>query len=383
MGRSMTRMHVPLLDLKAQFASIESEVRRQIDDVLTSQHFILGPKVEELETELARLCGVQHAIGVSSGTDAILVALMALGIGAGDEVITSPYTFFATAGAIARLGARPVFVDIDPGTMNLRLDAVAGALTDKTRAVIPVHLFGRCVDVGALRGIVDRVGVPIVEDAAQALGAESAARRAGSLGAIGCFSFFPSKNLGGFGDGGAVTTDDPDLARKLRILRGHGASPKYFHAMVGGNFRLDALQAAILLAKLPHLDGWTVRRQQNAGLYDAHFAAAGLSTPGGPLAVPPAVPAGDRHVFNQYVIRCRERDRLAAHLKASGVQTEVYYPRPMHLQECFGALGLHPGAFPVAEACAQDSLALPVAPETSPAAIAYVADAVAAFYGSR
>jgi dTDP-4-amino-4,6-dideoxygalactose transaminase len=317
---------------------------------------------------------------VSSGTDALLVALMALGVGAGDEVITTPYTFFATAGCIVRAGARPIFVDIDPGTMNLDLGAVSAAITPRTRAVMPVHLFGRCVDVSALRASLDPLGIPVIEDAAQALGAESRGRRAGGLGAIGCFSFFPSKNLGAFGDAGMVTTDDDALAGRLKILRGHGASPKYFHAVIGGNFRLDAIQAAVLLAKFPHLEGWTRRRQENAAAYSTLLAQAGLSAPGGPVQTPAPSGPGDRQVFNQYVIRARDRDALAAHLKSAGVQTEVYYPCPMHLQACFADLGLAPGSFPVAEACALDSLALPVAPETSGAAIEYVVGQIAAFY---
>jgi dTDP-4-amino-4,6-dideoxygalactose transaminase len=379
----MTRMNVPLLDLKAQFAGIEAEVRRQIEDVLASQHFILGPKVEALEAEIARYCGARHAVGVSSGTDALLLALMALGVGPGDEVITTPYTFFATAGCIVRVGARPVFVDVDPGTMNLDLAAVAGAVTRRTRAVIPVHLFGRCVDIAALRAQLDPLGLPVIEDAAQALGAESQRVRAGSLGAIGCFSFFPSKNLGAFGDAGIVTTNDDELGNKMKVLRGHGASPKYFHASVGGNFRLDAIQAAVLLAKFPHLEGWTGRRQENAAAYTQQLGAAGLTVAGGPVAAPPPAPARDRHVFNQYVVRVRDRDGLAAHLKSHGVQTEVYYPRPMHLQACFADLCLPAGSFPIAEACALDSLALPVAPETSPAAISYVVERIAEFYRLR
>jgi dTDP-4-amino-4,6-dideoxygalactose transaminase len=373
-------MDVPLLDLKAQFATVEADVRREIDEVFASQHFILGPKVDALESLVAKYCGTRHAIGVSSGTDAILMALMALDIGAGDEVVTTPYTFFATVGCIARLGARPVFVDIDPETMNLRVDQVAAAITRRTRAVMPVHLFGRCVDVRSLRGITDPLQIPVIEDAAQALGSESHGARAGKLGAIGCFSFFPSKNLGAAGDAGIVITDDDNLGRKLKVIRGHGASPKYFHSIIGGNFRLDAIQAAVLLAKFPHLDGWSQRRQENADLYMQEFAARGLSSADGPIRTPPAPAAGERHVWNQYVIRARDRDGLAAHLKACGVQTEVYYPRPMHLQECFAHLGLRAGAFPVAEACALDSLALPVSPETSDAAIGYVVDAVAAFY---
>jgi dTDP-4-amino-4,6-dideoxygalactose transaminase len=375
------KMNVPLLDLKAQFATIEGAVRKEIDEVLASQHFILGPKVEALEAKVAQYTGSRHAVGVSSGTDALLIALMALDIGAGDEVITTPYTFFATAGCIARLGARPVFVDVDGATMNLELGQVQRAITARTRAVMPVHLFGRCVDMRALRALTEPRGLPIIEDAAQALGAESHGQRAGSLGTIGCFSFFPSKNLGAAGDAGVVTTSDDKLGAKLRILRGHGASPKYFHAALGGNFRLDALQAAVLLAKFPFLDGWTERRGQNAALYRAQFAARGLCEAGGPVRLPPAAGPGERHVWNQFVIRTERRDELAAHLKQQGVQTEVYYPRPMHLQECFASLGHGKGDFPVAEACANDSLALPVAPETSAEAVAYVVDQVAAFYG--
>jgi dTDP-4-amino-4,6-dideoxygalactose transaminase len=375
-------MKVPLLDLRAQWKEVEADVRREIDEVLESQHFILGPKVEALEVELARYCGVKHAVAVSSGTDAILAALMALGIGPGDEVVTSPYTFFATAGCVARLGARPVFVDVHPATMNLVVESVAAALTPHTRAVMPVHLFGRCADVPSLRRLTDPLGIPVVEDAAQALGAELGGVRAGALGAAGCFSFFPTKNLGACGDGGAVTTNDDQLASKLRVLRGHGASPKYFHAVIGGNFRLDALQAAVLLAKLPHLDRWTARRQKNAAQYATELRARQLTGPTGPVALPPAPAAGERHVWNQYVVRVENRDALMAHLKKNEVQTEVYYPRPMHLQECFASLGHRPGAFPVAEACAVDSLALPLAPETSPEAISFVAGAIADFYAA-
>jgi dTDP-4-amino-4,6-dideoxygalactose transaminase len=375
-------MKVPLLDLKVQFATIEAAVRREIDEVLASQHFILGPKVEALEARTAEYTGTRHAIGVSSGTDALLIALMALDVGPGDEVVTTPYTFFATAGCIARVGARPVFVDIDGATMNLDLDQVSRALTARTKAVMPVHLFGRCVDMRALRALTDPRGIPIIEDAAQALGAESHGARAGGLGAIGCFSFFPTKNLGAAGDAGIVTTNDDRLVARLRLLRGHGASPKYFHSLVGGNFRLDAIQAAILLAKFPHLDVWTARRNENAALYQGLFAAAGLAAPGGPLLLPPVSGPGERNVWNQFVIRAPNRDRLAAHLNANGVQTEVYYPRPMHRQECFAYLGHKAGDFPVAEACAADSLALPVEPAVSADAIRYVVDRVGDFLGA-
>lgn len=372
-------MKVPLLDLKAQWGEIEADVRRQIDEVFATQHFILGPKVEALEAEIARYCGARYAVGVSSGTDALLAALMALDVGPADDVVTTPYTFFATAGCIARLGARPVFADIDPRTMNLTPETVARALTPRTRAVLPVHLFGRCADMAGLRALCDPRGIPVIEDAAQALGAEVGGVRAGSLGAAGCFSFFPSKNLGACGDAGIVTTGDEALARRLRLLRGHGASPKYFHALVGGNFRIDALQAAILLAKLPHLDRWTARRQQNAALYGEELTRRGLAAPGGPVTLPAPPAPGERHVWNQYVIRVARRDALMEHLKQAGIQTEIYYPRPMHLQECFSELGHTEGAFPVSEACARESLALPVAPELTDETIRYVAGAIESF----
>ncbi|HEY0715393.1 MAG TPA: DegT/DnrJ/EryC1/StrS family aminotransferase [Polyangia bacterium] len=374
-------MRVPLLDLKAQFEQVEREVRAQIDDVLRTQNFILGPKVEELEQRLAERCQVAHAVGVSSGTDALLMALMALDIGPGDEIVTTPYSFFATIGGILRLGARPVFVDIVPETMNMDLAQVARALSKRTKAVICVHLFGRPVDVPSLRRITDPLGVPVIEDAAQALAAEVDGYPAGALGAMACFSFFPSKNLGGFGDGGAVTTNDRKLAERLRLLRGHGASPKYFHREVGGNFRLDALQAAVLLAKFPHLEAWTRRREENATLYARALSHHGLGAESSPIRLPPPAPAGHRQVFNQYVIRAQKRDSLAASLKDDGIQTEVYYPRPLHLQECLAGAGARPGDFPAAEAAATTALALPVAPEVSTEAVTYVADRIAAFYG--
>jgi dTDP-4-amino-4,6-dideoxygalactose transaminase len=376
-------MKVPLLDLKPQFAALEADIRRQIDDVLASQHFILGPKVEELEQKLAAYCNVKHALGVSSGTDAILLALWAVGVGPGDEVITTPYTFFATAGCIARLGARPVFVDVQPDSMNLDPAAAIAAMGPQTRAVLPVHLFGRCVDMAPLVEAARAHNIPVIEDAAQALGSEYRGQRAGGLGTIGCFSFFPSKNLGAFGDAGLVTTNDTALYERMKLMRAHGAQPKYFHKMVGGNFRLDALQAAVLLAKLPHLDGWTGARQRHVDAYRPVFAAAGLTAPHGPVMLPAPVAAGDRHVWNQFVIRGPRRDELMAHLKEAGVQTEIYYPRPMHLQACFAELGGREGQCPVAEACARDSLALPVYPELPTGAIAYVVDQVRAFYARR
>jgi dTDP-4-amino-4,6-dideoxygalactose transaminase len=376
-------MKVALLDLKAQFAGLERQIRAEIDEVLASQHFILGPKVERLERELATYCGTRHAVGVSSGTDAILLALMALNIGPGDEVITTPYTFFATAGCIARVGATPVFVDIEPATMNLDVARVSAAITKRTRAILPVHLFGRCVQMDPLRAIAQEHGLSVIEDAAQALGAEHRGRRAGSWGDVGCFSFFPSKNLGAFGDAGLVTTNDDEVASRLRMMRVHGAQTKYFHQVVGGNFRLDALQAAVLLAKLPHLDGWTAARQKHAQQYTSALDKAGLLDPQGPVRVCPSAPNGDRHVMNQFVVRASERDGLMEHLKKREVQTEVYYPRPMHLQDCFKSLNHRAGDFPIAEAASRESLALPVHPELPAGAIAYVVEQIADFYRVR
>jgi len=369
---------IPLLDLKAQYATIRDEVRAAVDAVLESQHFILGPVVDDFETACARAIGVRHAIGISSGTDALLVALMAEGIGPGDEVITSPYTFFASAGSIARLGARPVFVDIDPVTYCLRPDQVAARVNARTKAIMPVHLYGQLADMVPLRALAAERGLIIVEDAAQAIGAARDGRQAGAWGGYGCFSFFPSKNLGGAGDGGLVTTDDDARAERVRILRTHGMEPKYFHRVVGGNFRLDALQAAVLLAKLPHLEAWTTRRQANAARYGRLFAEAGLAAPAGPLVLP--VPGAGRHVFNQYVIRAPRRDALLAFLKARQIGCEVYYPLALHMQECFASLGYRPGAFPESERAAVETLAIPVYPELSDAQAGAVVAAIRSFY---
>lgn len=347
---------VPLLDLQGQYRPIRDEILSAMTRVADSQHFILGPEVEALEHELARHLEVDHAIGVSSGTDALLVALMALGIGPGDEVITPTYSFFATAGCVRRLGATPVFVDIDPVTFNLDVSAVARAITPRTRAVVAVHLFGLMADMDALLRVTRAAGVPVIEDAAQAIGARAGGRGAGSLGAVGCFSFFPSKNLGAFGEGGLVTTTDAALARELRLLRNHGMEPKYVHARVGGNFRLDALQAAVLRVKLPHLDAWTDARRRNADRYRALFDALDL----GDAVTLPVEPAGCRHIYNQFVVRCERRDALRAHLSDQRVGTEIYYPVPFHRQECF-ASDVRPGdVFPVADAAAATSLALPI-----------------------
>jgi len=367
---------VPLLDLKAQYAAIRGEVRAALEPVLESQHFILGPEVEALEAELAAYCGCRFAVGVSSGTDALLLALMALEIGPGDEVITSPFTFFATAGCIHRVGARPVFADIEPEGFNLDPARVAAAVTAKTRAIIPVHLFGQCAEMDAISEVAGRHKLAVIEDAAQAIGAEYRGRRAGAMGAAGCFSFFPSKNLGGFGDGGMVTTGDPGLAARLRVLRNHGAEPKYYHKLIGGNFRLDALQAAVLRVKLRHLEAWSAARQENAARYRRLLAAA---APAGKVRLPPELP-GRRHIYNQFCIRVERRDALRAHLAARKVGHEVYYPVPLHLQECFAGLGYKPGSLPESERAAAEALALPIYPELTAAQQQYVVASIAGFF---
>jgi dTDP-4-amino-4,6-dideoxygalactose transaminase len=369
-------MPVPLLDLKAQYTPLRDDVLNAITRVCDSQRFILGPETEALERELAALVGVPDAIGVSSGTDAILVALMALGIGPGDEVITSTYSFFATAGCVVRVGARPVLVDIDPETYNLDPRAVEAAITPGTKAIMPVHLYGQCADMDEIMAIASRAGVPVIEDACQSIGATYRDRQAGSFGVAGCFSFFPSKNLGAFGDGGLVTVTDTDFGKRIRLLRGHGAERRYYHQQVGGNFRIDELQSAVLRVKLPHLDAWTRGRQVNAARYRALFADRGLDTVDG-VALP--TERDDRtHIYNQFVIRVPTRDAVKAHLHAQGIGCEVYYPVPFHLQECFQDLGYRPGAFPVAEAAAANSLALPIYGELTEAQQAEVVDAVAA-----
>ena len=370
-------MHVPLLDLKAQYATIKSEVEAEIAEVMESQHFILGPKVEQCEQAIAQYSGCSHAVGVSSGTDALLACLMAENIGTGDEVITTPYTFFATVGATVRLGATPVFVDIDPVTCNLNPNQIAAKVTGKTRAIIPVHLYGQMAEMDEVMAIAWKHSLVVIEDAAQAIGAEHKGRRAGSMGHYGCFSFFPSKNLGAAGDAGMVVTNDAGRAEKLKCLRAHGSKPKYHHKVVGGNFRLDALQAAIVTAKLRHLDEWTAGRQGNAKKYDQLFSEAGLST-GGDKSLQVRLPsvATDRHIFNQYVIRVSDRDQLQAALKQRNIGTEVYYPVPLHLQECFAYLGHGTGSFPESERAAKETLALPIYPELSEAQLQYVVESI-------
>jgi dTDP-4-amino-4,6-dideoxygalactose transaminase len=351
-------MNVPLLDLRTQYATIRGEVRAAIDRVCESQQFILGPEVSALEQEIAALCGVGFGVGMSSGTDALLAALMGIGVGPGDEVITTTYSFFATAGVITRLGATPVFVDIDPRTYNLDTEAALARITPRTKAIVAVHLFGRCADLDLIMEAAAAHGITVIEDAAQALGAsDGTGRAAGAIGHMGCFSFFPTKNLGGFGDGGMVVTSDIELAETLRTLRAHGARPKYHHRVVGGNFRLDALQAAVLRVKLKHLSSWTRARRTNADRYRGLFEEMGLMDR---IALPEDVPG---HIYNQFVIRVERRDDLRAFLTERGVGTEVYYPVPLHLQECFRSLGYRNGDFPRAEAAASESLALPIYPE--------------------
>jgi dTDP-4-amino-4,6-dideoxygalactose transaminase len=349
-------MTVPLLDLDAQYRPIRDEILAAITRVCDSQRFIMGAEVDALERELAAYLDVPQAIAVSSGTDALLVAMMALGIGPGDEVITSTYSFFATAGCVTRLGATPRLVDIDAATYNLDPAALRAAITPRTRAIIPVHLYGLCADMDAVMAIANEHAIPVIEDACQAIGSTYKSRQAGSIGRAGCFSFFPSKNLGAFGDAGLVTTTDEALGHEIRLLRNHGAEPKYFHKRIGGNFRLDAIQAAVLRVKLPHLAGWTEARRANAQVYHRLFAEAGLTD----RITLPVEPPDRVHIFNQYVVRVPERDRVRASLAEQGIGTEIYYPVPFHLQECFAPLGHRRGDFPHAEAAADSTLALPI-----------------------
>ena len=377
-------MKVPLLDLKAQYLAIKTELDAALTEVMESQQFILGPKVEACESAIARYSECSHAVGMSSGSDALLACLMAENIGPEDEVITTTYSFFATAGAVARLGAKPVFVDIDPTTYNLDTTQIASRITKRTRAIIPVHLFGQMADMDSVMRVAEEYGIVVIEDAAQAIGSKHNGRRAGSIGHYGCFSFFPSKNLGAAGDGGMVVTNDAERADKLRVLRSHGSKPKYVHKIIGGNFRLDAVQAAIVSVKLLHLDDWTSARQRNANRYEQLFAAAGLTSAATavPLVTLPFA-ATDRHIFNQYVIRVPHRDRLQAFLKERGVGSEVYYPIPMHLQECFSYLGFKDGAFPESERAAKETLAIPVYPELSDSQAQFVVGCIRDFFTSH
>lgn len=386
-------MHVPLLDLKPQYRPLAAEIQAVIEKVCASQGFILGPAVKELEANVAAYSQCRYGVGVSSGTDALLLALMALEIGPGDEVITSPFTFFATAGTIARAGARPIFCDIDPVSFNLDAASVGAFIAEhcnrnggdlinrstggRIKALMPVHLYGQVADMRPLMELARQHGLRVIEDAAQAIGAADADHaRACSYGDIGCLSFFPTKNLGAFGDAGMCVTNDAALAERMDILRVHGGKPKYYHSFIGGNFRLDELQAAVLNVKLKHLDSWTAGRQRNAAFYDAAFERAEA----GDAVLKPYAAPGVRHIYNQYVVRVRDRDRLRSHLATAGVGSEIYYPIPLHLQQCFAYLGHRAGDYPQAERAAQETLALPIFPELSQVQLQYVVDTIAGFY---
>lgn len=369
-------MQVPLLDLSEQNAGLRAEIEAALGRILDANAFILGPEVAELEKELAEYCNIRHAIACASGSDALLLALMALGVGVGDEVITTPFSFFATASAITRLGARPIFADIEPDTFNIDARQVARLITKRTRAIEPVHLFGQCADMAAIRDVAGEV--PIVEDAAQAIGSEFQGRRAGSIGKIGCFSFYPSKNLGGMGDGGFLTTNDDSLAEKLQALRVHGSPERYRHKWVGLNSRLDGFQAAVLRVKLPHLDGWSAARKANADRYRELFNEFGLTD----KVILPFERDDVRHIYNQFVIRVPERrDNLREYLAESGIGTDIYYPIPLHLQECFRYLGYRRGDLPEAELAAKEVLALPVYPELRAEQQRFVVKTFAEFFG--
>ncbi len=370
-------MRVNLLDLQPQHATIREEVLAEITRVIDSQKFILGEDVRKLEEEIAAYSHTRYAVGCASGSDALHLAMLALDIGPGDAVLTAPYTFFATAGEIARLGATPVFVDVEPETFNLDVSKVADTLSrhPNVKALLPVHLFGACADLDPLLKLAAERNLPVIEDAAQSIGAEYKGRRAGSMGAMGCFSFFPSKNLGAYGDGGMVTTNDRALAERLSALRVHGSRTKYFHEWVGANSRLDTLQAAVLRVKLRHLDSWTARRQRNAAIYREIFASMSL-----PVTIPVPAAHTTRHIYNQFVIVAPRRDALREYLKEHGIGTEVYYPLPLHLQKCFASLGHRVGDFPVSERLANESLALPIYPELSREEIEYVCGGIQAFY---
>ena len=374
-------MKVPFLDLKAQYQKIKKDIDQAIGEVVSEQHFILGPKVEALEETIAAYSSARYGIGVASGSDALALSLLALGIGSGDEVITTPFTFFATAGSVSKVGAKPVFVDIDPKTYNLDPSKIEERITSSTKAVMPVHLFGQCADMEPIKELAQRHNLWTIEDAAQAIGSDykkdsTPSQRAGSIGDVGCFSFYPSKNLGGFGDGGMVTTDDEELARRLKLLRVHGASSKYYYQSIGVNSRLDALQAAVLLTKFRFLEEWTNKRRENAAYYDQLFEKSDYQSLGIEL---PHVQYNNRHIYNQYVIRVPKRDELREFLTQEGIGTDVYYPLPLHLQECYRDLGYKEGDFPHAEKAARDTLALPIYPELTREQQEYVVSKVAEF----
>ena len=378
-------MAVPLLDLNAHHEPLKQEILAALEKTFRSNAFILGPDVGKLEERVAAYCQAMYGIGVTSGTDALLLALMALGIGPEDEVVTTPYSFFATAGVIVRLGAKPVLVDIDPITYNIDPAKIKSVLTAKSKAIIPVHLYGQCADMAPIMDIAKRHNLSVIEDAAQAIGSEHRdGRRACSMGTIGCLSFFPSKNLGCLGDGGMAITNDSELAERMRILRVHGSKPKYYHKVIGGNFRLDTIQAAVLNVKLNYLDGWTKRRQENAERYELLFRQSGL-VERGKVRLPEAVYRSEGvkhyHIYNQFVLRVERRDALMDHLKQKGIGAEIYYPVPFHLQECFQYLGHKKGDFPESERAANETIAIPIYPELTQAQQTEVVEAITAFYG--
>ncbi len=378
MSQPTEPLAVPALDLRAQYQAIRDEIDLVVRRVIESQHFILGPEVAEFEAEAAAYCGSKYAVGCASGSDALLLPLMALGIGPGDEVVTTPYSFFATAGAVWRLGARPVFVDIEPDTFNIAPARLAAAITPRTKAIIPVHLYGQAADMDGINAIASKHGIPVLEDAAQAIGAGYKGRRAGTLGHAAAFSFYPSKNLGGFGDAGMVTTDDPALAKSVARLRVHGMEPKYHHHEVGFNSRLDALQAAVLRVKLRHLGPWTEARRSVAARYRALVLKEGLDE----IVTLPVERDDYEHVYNQFVVRvpASSRDALRSHLTARKIGTEIYYPIPLHLQPCFASLGHMPGDFPVSEAAARETIALPMYPELTDAMLQHVVGSIGEFF---
>ncbi|MGA2172597.1 MAG: DegT/DnrJ/EryC1/StrS family aminotransferase [Sedimentisphaerales bacterium] len=365
-------MQVPILDLKAQYAKYKSEVMRAIEEVCDSQVLCLGPAVEKFEKEAGAYCGCKYATGVSSGTDALLLGLMAAGIGAGDEVITTPFTFFATAGVVSRLGAKPVFVDVNPETYNIDPAQIEKKITSRTRAIIPVHLFGQMAQMKPIMEIAKRHKLVVIEDAAQAMGATQDGRKAGSIGDIGCFSFYPTKNIGAFGDAGMVVTNDAVLAERIRLLRVHGENPRYFYRMIGGNFRMDNMQGAVLSVKLKFLDEWNKKRRENAAIYDRIFSGTVVKTP--------RIERNNVSIYHQYTILAPERDELQGYLVKQGVGAGIFYPKPLHLQDCFKGLGYKKGDFPAAEELAEKVLSLPIYPEVELGQIEYVAKTVLKFY---
>lgn len=365
-------MQIPLLDLNTQYQTCKSDVLKAINMVCDNQLFALGPAVADFEEKVAAYCGCKHAIGVSSGTDALIVALMALDIKPGDEVITSPFTFFATAGSIARVGAKPVFVDVDAETFNIDTSLIEKQVNEKTRVIIPVHLFGQLAQMKPILEIAERHNLAVVEDAAQAIGASQDGKMAGTLGDLGCFSFYPTKNLGGFGDGGLVTTNSTALAEKMKILRDHGQNPQYFYGIIGGNFRLDGIQGAVLGAKLKYLDGWNEKRRKNAAIYDDIFADSPVKAP--------YIAANNSSVYHQYTITAPDRDNLQKFLAKKGIGSAIFYPKALHLQECFSSLGYKEGDLPVSERLCKEVLSLPVYPELTAEQIETIAETVLKFY---